>query len=161
IEAADTSPPKRAAGFPIFGTRPARTWRLPTVVEKNMSMLESVPARSVPAPARVAAFRAKRPSATQSPHPSLAPGALCPAPPESAKSAHTSLPLTNQGTAPVLRDSLQGAKGAAQTSLQRHQEALLIDRTLQGWTEAFGDLITPHLDALSRFARLRLRSDTE
>lgn len=39
-------------------------------------------------------------------------------------------------------------------------EGILIDRTLQGWNDAFGDLIQPHLTPLNRFARMRLRSDS-
>jgi RNA polymerase sigma-70 factor (ECF subfamily) len=43
----------------------------------------------------------------------------------------------------------------------REREEWLIECTLQGRHEAFGDLVQPHLDAVSRFARLRLRSDSE
>lgn len=40
-------------------------------------------------------------------------------------------------------------------------EELLIERTLGGATDAFGDLIKPHLSALNRLARARLRSSFE
>jgi RNA polymerase sigma-70 factor (ECF subfamily) len=37
----------------------------------------------------------------------------------------------------------------------------LIASVLQGRTDAFGDLIEPHLGSLTRFARMRLRNDAE
>jgi len=37
----------------------------------------------------------------------------------------------------------------------------LIDSVLQGRTDAFGDLVAPHLGSLTRFARMRLRNDSE
>jgi len=37
----------------------------------------------------------------------------------------------------------------------------LIDSVLQGRTDAFGDLVKPHLGSLTRFARMRLRNDSE
>jgi len=37
----------------------------------------------------------------------------------------------------------------------------LIDSVLQGRTDAFADLVTPHLGSLTRFARMRLRNDSE
>jgi len=40
-------------------------------------------------------------------------------------------------------------------------EHVLIDDTLQGRTEAFADLVRPHLTSLNRMARLRLRSDSD
>jgi len=40
-------------------------------------------------------------------------------------------------------------------------DACLIDSVLQGRTDAFGELVTPHLLSLTRFARMRLRSDVE
>src|SRR4051794_27686093 len=40
-------------------------------------------------------------------------------------------------------------------------EGRLIDRTLEGGTEAFADLIQPHLTFLNRLARIRLRSESE
>src|SRR5579862_1650397 len=40
-------------------------------------------------------------------------------------------------------------------------EKLLIDRTLQGGTDAFGDLVQPHLTSLHRLARMRLQSESE
>jgi RNA polymerase sigma-70 factor, ECF subfamily len=40
-------------------------------------------------------------------------------------------------------------------------EEALIAGALQGRTEAFGELIQPHLPSLSRLASLRLQSDTE
>jgi RNA polymerase sigma-70 factor, ECF subfamily len=40
-------------------------------------------------------------------------------------------------------------------------EELLIERTLGGSTDAFGDLIKPHLSALNRLARARLGSSLE
>ena len=46
--------------------------------------------------------------------------------------------------------------------MQMHsREALLIDQTLQGGTDAFTDLVTPHLPALNRLARLRLGCEAE
>jgi len=43
----------------------------------------------------------------------------------------------------------------------REAEAVLIDRTLQGSNDAFGDLVQPYLTSLNRFARMRLRSASE
>jgi RNA polymerase sigma factor (sigma-70 family) len=43
----------------------------------------------------------------------------------------------------------------------REMEDTLIDSALQGRDEAFGDLIQPYLASLTRFARMRLRSDPE
>ncbi|MBV9401699.1 MAG: sigma-70 family RNA polymerase sigma factor [Bryobacterales bacterium] len=43
----------------------------------------------------------------------------------------------------------------------RNAEGDLIDDALQGRTEAFADLVQPHLSALTRLARLRLRSEAE
>ncbi len=40
-------------------------------------------------------------------------------------------------------------------------ERLLIDRTLQGVTDAFADLLRPHLGSLSHFVQSRLRSKCE
>jgi RNA polymerase sigma-70 factor, ECF subfamily len=37
----------------------------------------------------------------------------------------------------------------------------LIDSVLQGRTDAFADLVKPHLGPLTRFARMRLRNDSE
>ena len=37
----------------------------------------------------------------------------------------------------------------------------LIDSVLEGRTDAFGDLVAPHLGSLTRFARMRLRNDAE
>lgn len=37
----------------------------------------------------------------------------------------------------------------------------LIESVLQGRTDAFGELIAPHLGSLTRFARMRLRNDFE
>lgn len=37
----------------------------------------------------------------------------------------------------------------------------LIDSVLNGRTDAFGDLVAPHLGSLTRFARMRLRDDFE
>jgi RNA polymerase sigma-70 factor (ECF subfamily) len=37
----------------------------------------------------------------------------------------------------------------------------LIDSVLQGRTDAFADLVKPHLGSLTRFARMRLRNDSE
>jgi len=37
----------------------------------------------------------------------------------------------------------------------------LIDSVLQGRTDAFVDLVKPHLGSLTRFARMRLRNDSE
>jgi RNA polymerase sigma-70 factor (ECF subfamily) len=41
------------------------------------------------------------------------------------------------------------------------QEALLIDRTLQGVNDAFADLVQPYLALLSRYAQMRLRNPAE
>jgi RNA polymerase sigma-70 factor (ECF subfamily) len=43
----------------------------------------------------------------------------------------------------------------------REWEALLIERTLDGRSDAFGDLVQPHLTHLTRFARMRLRNASE
>jgi len=40
-------------------------------------------------------------------------------------------------------------------------DAWLIESVLQGRTDAFGELVAPHLLSLTRFARVRLRSDVE
>jgi RNA polymerase sigma-70 factor, ECF subfamily len=41
------------------------------------------------------------------------------------------------------------------------REALLIDRTLRGGNDAFGDLVQPYLTLLHRYARMRLRSASD
>jgi RNA polymerase sigma-70 factor, ECF subfamily len=43
----------------------------------------------------------------------------------------------------------------------REAEGFLIDSALKGRHDAFGDLVQPHLTSLIRFARARLRSDSE
>jgi RNA polymerase sigma-70 factor (ECF subfamily) len=43
----------------------------------------------------------------------------------------------------------------------RKGEEFLIDRTLQGSTDSFGDLVQPYLTSLNRFARIRLQSEAE
>jgi RNA polymerase sigma-70 factor (ECF subfamily) len=43
----------------------------------------------------------------------------------------------------------------------REKEAQLIDRTLQGRNEAFGDLVQPYLALLNRYAQMRLRNPSE
>src|ERR1700689_3894396 len=43
----------------------------------------------------------------------------------------------------------------------REVEETLIDSALQGRHDAFGDLVQPYLTSLNRFARTRLRSDSE
>lgn len=43
----------------------------------------------------------------------------------------------------------------------KETEGFLIDRTLQGRTDAFGDLVQPHLSSLHRLARIRLQSESE
>ena len=40
-------------------------------------------------------------------------------------------------------------------------DAWLIDSVLEGRTDAFGELVAPHLLSLTRFARMRLRNDVE
>jgi RNA polymerase sigma-70 factor (ECF subfamily) len=60
----------------------------------------------------------------------------------------------------------QPAKRCAQwprsrESGSRHSEQVLIGRTLEGRTDAFWDLIEPHLGAVKRIVRMRLRSDNE
>jgi RNA polymerase sigma-70 factor (ECF subfamily) len=51
--------------------------------------------------------------------------------------------------------------GDAQASAARAMDECLIDSVLRGRTDAFGDLVTPHLGSLTRFARMRLRNDSE
>jgi RNA polymerase sigma factor (sigma-70 family) len=46
-------------------------------------------------------------------------------------------------------------------SWPREAEGLLIDRTLQGRADAFGELVQPYLTPLNRLARMRLRSESE
>src|SRR5882672_1866572 len=46
-------------------------------------------------------------------------------------------------------------------AFSRETEEFLIDRALQGCDGAFWDLIQPYLAFLTRFARMRLRSDSE
>ena len=48
-----------------------------------------------------------------------------------------------------------------QESRSKEMEDLLIDRILCGRIEAFADLVQPHLVSLNRFARQRLRSESE
>ena len=43
----------------------------------------------------------------------------------------------------------------------REWEALLIALTLGGRSDAFGDLVQPHLTRLTRYARMRLRNASE
>lgn len=43
----------------------------------------------------------------------------------------------------------------------REAEELLIDSALKGRSDAFGDLVQPHLTSLSRFARARLGNESE
>jgi RNA polymerase sigma-70 factor (ECF subfamily) len=43
----------------------------------------------------------------------------------------------------------------------REGEEFLIDRTLQGSTDSFGELVQPYLTSLNRFARIRLQNETE
>jgi RNA polymerase sigma-70 factor (ECF subfamily) len=43
----------------------------------------------------------------------------------------------------------------------REGEKFLIDRTLQGSTDSFGELLQPYLTSLNRFARIRLQNETE
>jgi len=43
----------------------------------------------------------------------------------------------------------------------RETEGLLIDRTLQGRADSFGELVEPYLTSLNRIARKRLRSESE
>jgi RNA polymerase sigma-70 factor (ECF subfamily) len=45
--------------------------------------------------------------------------------------------------------------------LSRDVDAGLIESVLQGRTDAFGELVGPHLLSLTRFARMRLRNDVE
>ena len=44
---------------------------------------------------------------------------------------------------------------------ERDSDGRLIDSVLQGRTDAFGDLVVPHLGSLTRLARSRLRDDSE
>jgi RNA polymerase sigma-70 factor, ECF subfamily len=50
---------------------------------------------------------------------------------------------------------------ACRDTPSREAEAVLIDRTLQGSNDAFGDLVQPYLISLNRFARMKLRSAWE
>ena len=45
--------------------------------------------------------------------------------------------------------------------LSEETEELLIDRILRGRSDAFADLVQPHLTSLNRFARQKLRSESE
>jgi RNA polymerase sigma-70 factor (ECF subfamily) len=45
--------------------------------------------------------------------------------------------------------------------LSREKEGLLIDRTLQGGHDSFGDLVQPYLALLNRYAQVRLRNPSE
>jgi RNA polymerase sigma-70 factor, ECF subfamily len=50
---------------------------------------------------------------------------------------------------------------AHRKSRSEETEALLIDRILRGRIDAFADLLQPHLTSLNRFARQKLRSESE
>jgi RNA polymerase sigma-70 factor (ECF subfamily) len=50
---------------------------------------------------------------------------------------------------------------ASPEPLSREWEAVLIERTLHGRSDAFGDLVKPYLTNLTRFARMRLRNASE
>lgn len=55
-----------------------------------------------------------------------------------------------------------GTGGNANRDLPpRDRDESLIEAVLQGRTDAFADLVTPHLGSLTRFARMRLRNDSE
>jgi len=58
----------------------------------------------------------------------------------------------------VPRDSK--AVGSSHSS-ERDGDGTLIDSVLEGRTDAFGELLAPHLGSLTRYARLRLRNDSE
>jgi RNA polymerase sigma-70 factor, ECF subfamily len=49
----------------------------------------------------------------------------------------------------------------SQPQSERDIDGRLIDSVLQGRTDAFEDLVVPHLSSLTRFARRRLRDDSE
>src|SRR5580692_10217893 len=51
--------------------------------------------------------------------------------------------------------------GAHPQPTSREAEETLIASALQGRHDAFGDLVQPYLTSLNRFARTRLRSDSE
>jgi len=46
-------------------------------------------------------------------------------------------------------------------SLSREAEELLIERTLQGRNDAFGDLVQPYVTSLNRIVRMKLQSESE
>jgi RNA polymerase sigma-70 factor (ECF subfamily) len=64
-------------------------------------------------------------------------------------------------------EQIWNAKAPGETTLLKRPlagleaEGVLIDRTLRGGTDAFGDLVRPYMTYLNRFARNRLRSDVE
>jgi RNA polymerase sigma-70 factor (ECF subfamily) len=72
-------------------------------------------------------------------------------------------PACVQGTMEAIRalDSRPPQRTGCGGMSSRETEGLLIDRTLQGWPDAFGDLVQPYLTSLNRFARMRLRSESE
>ena len=50
---------------------------------------------------------------------------------------------------------------AYEPSLSKEAEELLVDRILRGGSDAFGELVQPHMTFLNRFAQRRLQSDSE
>ena len=56
---------------------------------------------------------------------------------------------------------VSGWSGGNHAPISRDADAGLIDSVLQGRTDAFGDLVAPHLGSLTRFARMRLHNDSE
>ncbi len=61
---------------------------------------------------------------------------------------------------PAYSGSLSEWAGRAIAPAKEGDECL-IDSVLQGRTDAFADLVQPHLGPLTRFARMRLRNDSE
>jgi len=58
-------------------------------------------------------------------------------------------------------EEVQGMPLSASAKAACGGEEVLIDGALQGRSEAFGELIEPHLQTLNRLASIRLQSDTE
>lgn len=47
------------------------------------------------------------------------------------------------------------------SELSRQMDECLIESVLEGQSDAFGELVTPHLPSLTRFASMRLRNESE
>jgi RNA polymerase sigma-70 factor, ECF subfamily len=55
----------------------------------------------------------------------------------------------------------RGGRGVSGPPSSRDADEGLIDSVLQGRTDAFGTLVAPYLGSLTRFARMRLRNQSE